>query len=122
MPEGYEYRNPYEEKISGKALDDEFDAEDELQGGEEVAADLRQAHEDVASNITGGMNETINDIIDTIEIHFDGSESWNELVDDLTELIERMENVDPEDAEDEFSQDLGAIHKTSLNLAKKKTN
>lgn len=123
MPEGYNPDYNFENKFSGKAIDEEFEREEELDGGEEVAADLRQAHEDVMRDLPNNLNEKISDMIETTEIHYNGDdEDWTAFVEDLTAFLEGASGVDPEEAEEEFGQDIADLQKESLRLVNKKSH
>lgn len=110
----------YEDKFSGRSLDDELDEEVEDSDAEKIVADLRQAHEDVKSKLSTDFNEKIDDIIGTMEIYFDSTnEAWQEKADELTEFLGDMYRSDEDVIEDRAS-DLNVLQKNTLELAKKK--
>jgi hypothetical protein len=112
----------YQDRFSGKSADDELDKEDQGSDSEEVVADLKQAHEDVKRKLPIEFNQTIEDIISTVEIHFDANdEAWSELVDELTAFLADADTAE-EDVIEESAHDLSTLEKKALDLAKKKTH
>jgi hypothetical protein len=115
------------DRFSGKEIDDEFEKDEELSNSEEVAMDLRNFYSDVKRKLPSELNDTIEDVIETMGIYYNGNdEDWTELRDELEELIRKVDMADASDIDDKIDEEitpkLAELEKKCLELAKKKVH